>query len=92
MFTQSFGEDGLAHYYSHAQVGVYNLMRMSSFFGTESQKDFVEILFYVNYHMLAHDFDKFPSTAKKYCKIFGEEKFNKLSWFGVCDRIASGTK
>ena len=82
-YTQTFDESGIAHYYSHHNVGAYLLM-CCNFFERET-------LFYVNFHMNPF-FWKEPKTHEKYKKLFGENLYNNLMLLNECDKIASGTR
>lgn len=85
LFTQTFDENGIAHYYSHHNVGAYLLMCC---FNDKINR---EVLFYVNFHMQPF-FWKEQKTHDKYKKLFGEELYNNLMILHECDKIASGTQ
>lgn len=86
-----------AHYYGHHNVGAYFMMtamvyqmltRMS--YGESFDKDiFLETIFYINYHMLAFQFEENDKTKLKYKNIFGEERFSNLLLFNTADKMAS---
>lgn len=84
LYTQTFGEDGQAHYYSHHNVGAYYYMCCGNV------GDIYEI-FYINFHMLPF-FWKDEKTRHKYKKLFGDYLYNNLMILHECDKIASGTK
>lgn len=102
LFTQIFKEgDENAHYYSHANVGAYKLLCKAGIYEKNSVYDFeketiddyhfydtnttLEWLFYINYHM--HLFNvTTDKSIKKWCQIFGEEKFSNLKLFNKCDK------
>ena len=86
-FTQTFDEQGVAHYYSHHNVGAYILMCSNLPVNDDKLK---EILFYVNLHMNPF-FWKEEKTHDKYRKLFGEELYNNLMLLNECDKFASGT-
>lgn len=93
MFSQSFGEDGVAHYYNHANIGSYYIVsHFDSFFKYEDRKNIHSLLviFLVNYHMLAHEIHT-EKAINKYKNLFGEELFDLLMKFQKCDSLASGT-
>lgn len=93
MFSQSFGEDGVAHYYNHANIGSYYIVsHFDSFFKYEDRKNIHSLLviFLVNYHMLAHEIHT-EKAINKYKNLFGEDLFNLLMKFQKCDSLASGT-
>ena len=82
MFTQTIGNDGVAHYYSHHNVGAYHVLCM---FPVEPSLD---LIFLVNYHMFPFEWDKNEKAKKKWKQRFGEEKFNMLLNFHDCDLAA----
>lgn len=87
LFTQKFDEQGVAHYYSHDSVGAYILLyyiNVALPFNRVSSA--IEWLFYINYHMRAHNDFMGEKARKKYRALFGEERFDKLVFFGECDR------
>lgn len=96
LYTQTFDDNGIAHYYNHAEVGTYFLLTHSNGVKGSIAQDcgfnfdiLLELLFYVNYHMLAHNI-KTEKAEKKYKKLFGEDLYNKLMLFAKCDNIATG--
>ena len=91
LYTKKFDEDGIAHYYNHDSVGAYFIATSPEVLIVTSWDEVYEILFYINYHMRAHNDFKSEKAQRKYKAIFGEERFNKLMEFGLYDRIASGT-
>ena len=75
LFTQSFGEDGQAHYYSHANVGAYEIL---SCVNTSVDASYwLDVAFYVNYHMHMYNLNT-EKSIKKWKHIFGKEKFALL--------------
>lgn len=91
MFTQTFDEAGIAHYYNHDCVGAYYLASHLEILVATCWDDIFEELFLVNYHMRAHNDFTHEKAEKKYRTLFGDELFDKLMQFGEYDRIASGT-
>lgn len=87
LYTKTFDEDGIAHYYSHHNVGAYILL-CSDWLDESLNR---EIIFYVNYHMNPF-FWKEEKTHEKYKKLFGEKRYNNLMLLNHCDKIASGTQ
>lgn len=90
LFTRSYSEDGEAHYYSHGQVGAYYLVSHPELLGMLPRPLFEETIFYVNFHMNAHDWRR-SGGSSKYCKLFGEELYDRLMEFSGYDRLACGT-
>ena len=84
--TKTFDDTGVAHYYSHENVGAYEY-----FIGRIYEepfwdiKDVLDNTFLINYHMMPFNW-KEPKTVEKYKKIFGEEKTEMLIFFNECDR------
>ena len=91
LYTKRFDEDGVAHYYNHDSVGTYFLATCPEVFNVATWEEVYEVLFYINYHMRAHNDFTHAKAEKKYRALFGDERFNKLMQFGEYDRIASGT-
>lgn len=96
LFTQHFDEKGIAHYYNHDSVGTYFLASHPDILCEAWQedikkRDFLDILFLINFHMRAHNDFQSPKAEQKYRKLFGNERFDLLMAFGECDRRASGT-
>ena len=81
-YTQTFGEDGQAHYYSHHNVGAYYYMCC------QGVGDVNEI-FYINFHMLPF-FLKDDKTRLKYKRLFGDFLYDNLMILHECDKLASG--
>lgn len=76
VFTESKDENGISHYYTHENVGAY-LLTSRSLLKFEEKKDFLDFLFYINYHMLPFDWNS-ASTKAKYIQLFGLQKFTNL--------------
>lgn len=76
VLTQTFDEDGVAHYYGHAEAGSYFLL---------SHGVPPEVCFLTNYHMLPYSWTT-KKTRNRWRKIFGEEKFQMLLDFHECDK------
>ena len=96
LLTQHFDENGIAHYYNHDSVGTYFLashpdILCNAWQENIKKKDFLDILFLINFHMRAHNDFQSPKAQKKYRELFGDERFNLLMAFGECDRNATGT-
>ena len=91
LMTQSIDERGVAHYYNHDSVGTYYLASHLDIIPHASLDELLEILFFVNYHMRAHNDFKNPKAKRKYTALFGEDLYNRLIQFGEYDKIASGT-
>jgi predicted kinase len=89
LFTQKFDEEGIAHYYQHENVGTYYLLsnyKEVSYDLDLNEDEMIELLFIVNYHMLPMNWNSEKSKGK-WKHIFGEKKFNMLTFFHECDII-----
>lgn len=77
-----------AHYYGHESVSAYNALfylkdRLFSF------EETLEIIFYVQKHMIAHNFSNMkPLTRQKYRDLYGEDRINNLLLFHQADSAA----
>ena len=94
LFTQKIDDQGIAHYYSHDSIGTYYLIShlpLIAYSGT-TWDDIFEILFYVNWHMKAHKELRTEKAEKKYRKLFGDNRYEKLLKFADYDMLASGTE
>ena len=89
LFTRSVDEKGISHYYNHDSVGAYYILSHSELI--ENKEDLLPILHYIQYHMRAHNDFLGAKAEKKYRKLFGNEKFEKLLQFAEYDKLASGT-
>lgn len=89
LFTKSYDENGIAHYYNHHNVGAYYLLCHPELLYYANEKEFMDIIFYTNYHMDVF-FWKEEKTHKKYKEIFGRTKYNNLILINEQDKIASG--
>lgn len=94
VFTQTFKEnDENAHYYNHHNVGAYYMLENYSAIndcGYPRENFILDVLFYINYHMLPF-FWNTDKLKEKWYKIFGQDKFDNLLLFNKYDKIASGT-
>lgn len=87
LHTQTFDSQGRAHYYSHANVGAYQLLTEDNdIVDIDSQSDFLGMIALVNYHMLAFDWTS-PKTTRKWTEILGEEMHRDLIEFNTSDQV-----
>jgi predicted kinase len=93
LYTRSFDDQGIAHYYGHDSVGAYKFMQTIEFWLSQnySMEEVFEMIFYINYHMKGHKDIRHPKAEVKYRALFGNERYEKLIRFANCDMIASGT-
>lgn len=80
LFTQTFDDKGVAHYYGHAEIGTYKLISEKSIIRTH-------ILNIINYHMLPYNW-KTEKAHNKWKNILGEKLYNDLLIFNKADRDA----
>lgn len=73
IYTQSFDEDGVAHYYQHEAYSAY----LALCFGFR-----LEVATIVNYHMLCYNYKGGEDTWRK---RLGEELWKKLEQIHECD-------
>ncbi len=85
MFTQKIDEDGIAHYYGHAEVGSYmvltELQRPNCLMGN---MPLLDCCFLINYHMLPFGWNS-EKSIRKWRSRFGDKKFEVLRDFHQCD-------
>lgn len=95
LYTQTFDENGVAHYYGHENIGaymmlVYELANQNPLFRNSEIGD---IAFYINYHMLPFQWK--PNNTKtetKWAKRFGSKKYHNLWDMHIADLVASKRK
>ena len=89
MYTQTFDENGIAHYYGHEGYGTYLLLSdYNSIFRESfySKDEILDILFLVNYHMLPMNWNT-DKSKEKWRKIFGDYRYQLLVDFNKCDKM-----
>lgn len=95
LYTQTFDENGVAHYYGHENIGaymmlVYEVANQHSLFVNHNIGD---IAFYINYHMLPFQWKpNHTKTETKWAKRFGAKKYHNLWDMHIADLIASKRK
>ena len=93
LFTQSFDDKGIGHYYQHANYSAYFMLTHYKLLGCqEDWQSIIDILFYINQHMHIRDILKSSSAIKKYNAIWGKERFDNLVAFNKADNAGSGTE
>ena len=91
LYTQQFDDYNIAHYYNHDAVGAYFVLSNPSILLEENLDNILEIIFYINWHMRAHnDINATEKAKKKYVELFGQERYDKLMEFAKADKITSG--
>ena len=95
LYTQTFDENGVAHYYGHENIGaymmlVYEVANQHSLFVNHNIGD---IAFYINYHMLPFQWKpNGTKTETKWAKRLGSKKYHNLWDMHIADLIASKRK
>lgn len=85
LYTQSFDEDGIAHYFGHAEYSAYLfLSELHDTFTDLSCDEFLDICFLINYHMLPFAW-KTNKIRQRWKERFGEYKYQMLLDFHECD-------
>lgn len=89
LYTQTTDEQGISHYYNHAAMGALYLMSHPKLLGLDNYDACLQALFYVSWHMMAHDIKKgTDKTKSKYKRILGNTTYDLLLKFGDADTEA----
>lgn len=100
LYTQTIDSNGVAHYYNHDSIGAYLLTTyypyLKKMVGDITHQENADdstahVIFFVNWHMRAHNDLLGNKAQEKYRKLFGNELFDRLLAFAEFDKIASGT-
>ena len=88
LYTQTFDENGIAHYIGHENYGTYLLL--TDYYKLHNDKEFLnegilDLLFLVNYHMLPMNWTT-EKSKEKWRKIFGDYRYQLLVDFNKCDK------
>ena len=87
LFTQTFDEDGIAHYKNHSSIGSYYVLS-NLYNPNEELEDKTQFLldccFLINYHMFPFSWNT-DSIKNKWKRRFGEYKYDMLMRFNECD-------
>ena len=91
LYTQTFDENGVAHYYGHENIGaymmlIYEVANKHSLFVNHNIGD---IAFYINYHMLPFQWKPISECDNKWIKIMGHKKYENLWSLHIADLVAS---
>lgn len=91
LYTQTFDENGVAHYYGHENICaymmlVYEVANQHSLFVNHHIGD---IAFYINYHMLPFQWKPISECDNKWIKIMGHKKYENLWSMHIADLVAS---
>lgn len=85
-YTQTFDENGVAHYYGHENAGAYMYALHAFELELYSFNEILDILFLINYHMRPYQWS--DRTFQKDLKLFGADKIKKLKLIHFCDEEA----
>ena len=80
--TQTFDEDGIAHYYQHHCYGSYQYMTAMYHIDSDVVLD---TCFLINYHMMPFNWDT-DKAKQRWKERFGEYKYKMLLDFNECDK------
>ena len=81
LYTQTFDENGIAHYFQHHAVGSY--LYFTSMY--QIGDPVLDQCFLINYHMMPFSWES-DKAKKKWKKIFGDYKYQMLLDFNECDK------
>lgn len=81
--TQSFDENGVAHYYNHDAVGSY--LFLTAMYAIDGTDLVLKECFLINYHMLPFSWTS-EEIKNRWRKRFGEHIYQMLLDFNRCDR------
>lgn len=85
-YVETKDKNGISHYYNHANVSAYYVLTHPWLI--KDKENFLDILFYINYHMIWHSVQS-KKSYQKYLKLFGKEKAEKISQFVEYDKLSS---
>lgn len=94
LYTQTFDENGIAHYYGHPNYGSYFVLEnLVSEFDTKNKLiytcDYIlDKCFLINYHMMPFNWTT-DKARQRWKERFGEYKYQMLLDFNECDRARS---
>ena len=80
--TQTFDENGIAHYYQHHCYGSYQYM--TAMYHVDSDV-VLDTCFLINYHMMPFSWDT-DKAKQRWKERFGEYKYKMLLDFNECDK------
>lgn len=90
--TQTFDENGVAHYYNHENVSTLRAINFTSEAAFKiNEEALLHMYFIINNHMKIRTIQT-EKSAKKYKNIWGEEWFEELKRFEKYDNAACGVK
>lgn len=79
LFTKTTDDNGVSHYYSHDNVGAYEVISRLDMGACKTTWDLYEIGLYINYHMLPFQIKHMSKNKLNYyINLFGLEYWNNL--------------
>lgn len=85
LYTQSFDENGIAHYFGHAEFSAYLVLsELHDTFCDLSNDEFLDMCFLINYHMMPFAWNT-EKIKRRWKERFGEYKYQMLLDFHECD-------
>ena len=91
LFTKTTDENGISHYYNHANVSAYYMMvNIDVILAERNSGDLnkMYILFLIENHMIIRDIDK--HCPQKYRKLWGDYRYEDVLRFSKIDEEATG--
>lgn len=91
LYTQTFDENGVAHYYGHENIGAYMMLvyEVANQYSLFANHNIGDIAFYINYHMLPFQWKPISECDNKWIKIMGHKKYENLWSLHIADLVAS---
>lgn len=86
--VQTTDKDGVSHYFHHENISAYYVLTHPNIVNCETYDEMLKIIFYITYHMIAHNI-KSSKSIEKYKNIFGISLYESIMDFAEKDRIAS---
>lgn len=86
--VETIDDNNISHYYKHENASAYYVLTHPKVVNCITYEDMLNIIFYITYHMLAHNI-VLEKTQSKYRKIFGKELYDSLMDFAEKDKSAS---
>lgn len=87
--TQSFDNEGIAHYFHHAEMGSYIILSQlkipEPFSAYWNDDKLLDCCFLINYHMMPFNWTT-DKAKRRWKERFGEYKYKILLDFNECDR------
>lgn len=83
LYTQTFDENGVAHYFEHPSVSSYYILE--NLIGNYKDDTLLNMCFLANYHMMPFWWDT-EKAKQRWKERFGECKYKMLLDFNECDR------